>query len=121
MAKKVIAIDLDQRSKLSKIIIRQGSDSGALKVVELTAAQRPDECPKPREPQAKSDRQKKDNDIHGAATASFRSAALFLRIRTVPLRRTALSVTSTDEPDIAAAAIKGVTKPATASGTATKL
>ena len=37
------------------------------------------------------------------------------------LSRNALSVTITEEPDIASAAISGVTRPATATGTAMRL
>ena len=42
-------------------------------------------------------------------------------MRPPPRARRALSVTSIDEPDIAAAAISGVARPAIATGTATAL
>jgi hypothetical protein len=65
----------------------------------LAVAQRPEESRKPGQPEGKRDRYEIDQHIHDARLA-----------------RSALRVTSTDEPNIAAAAISGVTKPAIATG-----
>lgn len=114
-------IDLNQSAAFSQIVVRQSSDRGTLEIVELTVAQRPDKCTEPGKPKAKRDRQKKNDDVHDAAASCSGCVVCRLTDCAAPLRRTAFSVTSTDEPDIAAAAINGVTRPATASGTAIRL
>src|SRR6185437_6822390 len=90
---------------LLNVIVREHPERGAVDIAILAGLERPQECEQPAETQGKCDRQQIDQNIHDFT----------------PRARNALSVTSIDEPDIASAAISGVTAPAIATGTATAL
>lgn len=100
------------------VAIVKYAKGGAIDVVILTAAQRPQKAGQRRKAEEQCQGNKKDQDIH-LATAGF-SATRFVSCfrRVAGLTRKALSVTTSEEPDIARAAIRGVTIPNIASGTA---
>lgn len=76
-------------------------------IVELMRPQGPDEGRQARRAQAQRNWDKHEQNLHEASSQSR--------------NRRAFSVTETELSDMAKAAIRGVTKPATASGTATTL
>ncbi len=96
---------LDRR--LVGLVIGEGAPGRAIEIVILTTVQRPQKAEQANEAQCKSEWNQIEQDLHQIAS--------LLRARS------ALSMTSTDEPDIAAAAISGVTRPAIATGTARTL
>src|SRR5690348_10896583 len=103
----------------SDIVIRQHSQCCTLEVVVLAGTHRPQECRKAGE----SEQQRHRHQIkqHGHATAPVVAGPLAAaggdsREPAFRRARSALRVTMTEEPDIAAAAISGVTPPAIASG-----
>lgn len=86
------------------ILVVEHAMRRAFEIVELATLHRPDKRCKPEQPEPQRQRHEEDENVHAA----------------LPDRR-ALSVTRIDEPDIASAAISGVTNPAIATGTATAL
>lgn len=84
------------------LIVNQDAQRGAIQIVELAAAQRPEKGTKPQKTKPKRNGDEKGNSGHFAAAFS----------------RKALATTITEEPDMASAAIKGVTSPMIAIGTA---
>ena len=78
---------------------------GPVEILELAALQRPEEGPQPDQAQAQRDRDQHRQPVHFAALA----------------RRSELPITSSELVDMATAAISGVTRPAIASGTASRL
>jgi len=95
----------DDLANMLVIIVNQDTNRGPIKIIELRGAYRPEKRGQPPQPQGKRDWYKEGNAGHRAAVRN----------------RRALATTSNEEPDIAKAAIKGVTMPAIASGTARKL
>lgn len=93
---------------LSRLIVGDRPPGGAIEIIILAVLERPEKGRKA-EP-AKRDRKRHqiEQDLHQAVSLCRRA-------------RKALSITSSDEPDIAAAAISGVARPAMASGTASAL
>jgi len=91
---------------LTGFVIRDRAPSRAFEVVILAAPERPEECQQPDKTQSQRKRHEDHQDFHDIP----RGCAL-----------SAFSMTSRDEPDIAAAAISGVTRPAIAIGTASRL
>lgn len=93
---------------LSRLIVGDRPPGGAIEIVILAVPEGPEKGRKA-EP-AKRDRKRHqiEQDFHQAGPLCRRA-------------RKAFSITSSDEPDIAAAAISGVTRPAIASGTASAL
>jgi len=87
------------------IILDQDTHGGAVEILELAIANRPEECRETRKAKAEGERDEQQDAVH----------------RTAPLNRSALATTNSDDPDIAAAAINGVTWPRIASGTAIAL
>ena len=107
---------------LFEIIVRKHAKRCALQIVELSVANRPDEREQPGQAQTQRQRHEIDEDVHGrTATARGTSFDAATAARGIRRSRKALSVTRIEEPDIAAAAINGVTKPAIATGTAIAL
>lgn len=101
-----------------QIVVQQDAQRGAIHVVILFRPQRPEEAGQTSQTQGERQRNEVDEDVHDRFPTERRGAgASECRDRA----RSALSVTSNDEPDIAAAAINGVTKPAIAIGTANVL
>src|SRR5689334_18558827 len=94
---------------LRAIILRNGTPCGPIQIIVLATLQRPEKADKPGEPKEQSKRNKIDQDFHGNSFPAGDRA------------RSEFNITRSDEPDIAAAAINGVVKPATAIGTARKL
>ena len=90
-----------------RLVVSDGSPGRAVKVVILSALQRPEEAEQADKAQRKSKRHQDNQNFH---QTTYHARAL-----------SALSITMTDEPDIAAAAIRGVTSPAIAIGTARTL
>jgi len=91
-----------------QIVVGDRAPGGAVEIVELAASERPQEGRKAEAAEREGERNEIDKDVHRAAPPRSRALSAF-------------SVTRTDEPDMASAAISGVTKPATASGTAIRL
>lgn len=93
---------------LRRLIVGDRPPGGTIEIVILTVPERPQKGRKA-EP-AKRDRKRHqiEQDFHQIVSLRRRA-------------RKALSITSSDEVDIAAAAISGVTKPAMATGTASAL
>ena len=88
----------------TNIIIREHAQRGTLDVAILAAAQGPQEGGQTGQAQPQRHRHEINQHVHGRSLA-----------------RNALSVTEIDEPDIASAAINGVTAAKIAIGTATAL
>jgi hypothetical protein len=94
---------------MSRLIIRNSAPGSALKIVILTAPERPEEPEQTDEPEPERQGYKDDEHFHQSLRCVARRAPR------------ALSITSSEEPDMAAAAMRGVTNPATAIGTARRL
>ena len=87
------------------VLVDQDAVGGAFGVVELAMAQGPEERDEPGEAEAERDRYQEEQAVHLTALASRRE----------------LATTISELADIAAAAISGVSRPASASGTARTL
>src|SRR5512140_3590542 len=92
-------------SHILNVIIRQHTQGSAVDIIVLAALERPQEGKEAGEAQPQRHRHQIDQDVHDR----------------LPRARSAFSVTSSDDPDIANAAIKGVTAPEIAIGTAIAL
>lgn len=88
------------------IVFIEDALRGAFEIVELTAAQRPEESG-----------QSQEAENHGQGNQKQKAVHHFLP----RARRIALPMTRIEEDDIAIAAISGVTSPAIANGTARRL
>lgn len=86
-------------------IVDQDAHRSALEVIKLPVAHCPEESSQTDQPEAESNRDEQQDAVHRTAARS----------------RNALATTSSDEPDMARAAMSGVTSPAIASGTAMAL
>lgn len=93
------------RIRLRFIVVDENADCGAVKVVILAGTQRPEEKGQSAQPEQQRTRDEDGETVHRAARR----------------RRSALATTIIEDPDMASAAINGVTTPATASGTAMTL
>src|SRR5262245_1084846 len=95
------------------VVILQDTDRRALDIVILAAAQRPEEGGKPGEAEQQSHRDQIDEHVHGERRRGVSAPVGVADARqpSSPWRRarSALSVTRIEEPDIATAAISGVT------------
>jgi hypothetical protein len=89
--------------------VLQGPPAGPLEIVELAGPQGPQEACQPEATEAEGDRHEPRECSH-FSVPFFRCAS-----------RKALAVTASEDADMAIAAIRGVTRPATASGTNTRL
>src|SRR5690606_35590785 len=87
------------------LVVEQDAIGRAFRIVELAMAQRPEKRGEPREAEAERNRYQEQQAVHLTALAS----------------RSELATTTSELADIAAAAISGVSRPATASGTANTL
>ncbi len=107
------------------IAVVENTDRGSLHVVILAAPQRPKEGCEPGEAEQQRHGYQVDQHGHGdrAPGTDVCGEAADPGARSSPRRRTrnALTVTRIEEPDIATAAINGVTRPAIAIGTAMAL
>lgn len=92
----------------SRLIVGDRPPGGAIQIVILTVLEGPEKGGKPKGAEHDRKRNQIDQDFHQIVSLCRRA-------------RKALSITSSDEVDIAAAAISGVTRPAIASGTASAL
>src|SRR6478735_7660929 len=97
----------------TQVVIPQNAPARSLEIAELAGAHAPEEGRQPQQSETECQGEQDHQDIHDATP-------VFCRGRPRPAR-SALSVTTSDEPDIATAATSGVAKPATAIGTATAL
>lgn len=88
-------------------MIGENSAGVAFRVLVLARAHGPDEGAQAQQADADAERSQEQQEAHGRFPAT--------------VRRSALRVTARDEPDIARAAMKGLTKPAIAAGVATRL
>lgn len=93
---------------LSRLIVGDRPPGGAIEIIILAVLERPQKG-------RKAERAKRDRKRHQIEQDFHQAVSLCRRARK------ALSITSSDEVDIAAAAISGVTRPAIASGTASAL
>ena len=97
---------LTRRSIIGRsLVLDQDAQRGAIKIVELAAAQRPEKGPQSKQAKPQRNRDQDQDACHFAA----------------PFNRKALATTMTEEPDMASAAINGVTIPMIAIGTAMTL
>ncbi|CAN5261379.1 hypothetical protein BH10PSE14_BH10PSE14_10830 [soil metagenome] len=87
------------------IVVDQDANRRTVEILELRRAHSPEERGKPAKPECQRDRDEKRYAGHRVARR----------------KRNALATTSSDEPDMASAAISGVTIPAIAIGTASML
>src|SRR6476620_1485234 len=86
-------------------VVGENVDRRRVEIVELPAPDRPHERPDRHAEQQQADRHQQQKNRHGSGR----------------VRRSALAVTVSDDSAMPSAAIHGVTSPATASGTASKL
>src|SRR5690606_34790471 len=110
-------------------VVEQDARRRTVEVVILTVAQRPEEGGQRNTAEEKRQRHEIDETAHRHAPAKsgtageesasdvFRAERLLLPVRS----RSELATTMMDESDMASAAIRGVTRPAIASGSATAL
>ena len=89
------------------VVVEQDAVAGAVEIVELAGLQRPQEGGQAEQAQHQGQRDQPDAGRPSARAARF--------------RRSALTMTRSDEVDMAIAATSGVTRPATASGTVSRL
>ena len=92
-----------------RLVIGDGAPGRALEIVILAALQRPEKSEQADQPEAERQRHQDHQHFHHDLPCATRRA------------RSAFSMTRIEEPDIAAAAISGVTTPLIAIGTASKL
>src|SRR5262245_25005730 len=92
-----------------RLVVRDGAPGCAVEIVELAALQRPEKARKTQRAEPERQRHQINQHFHQRTSKPARRA------------RSAFSITSTDEPDIAIAAINGVARPAIATGTANAL
>src|SRR4051794_22423374 len=91
------------------IVVGDGAPGRAVEILVLTVLERPEKREETGETEPERERHENDEDFHqDLRTATERA-------------RSAFTMTRIDEPDIAAAAISGVTMPLMASGTASTL
>ena len=88
-----------------RILINQDAQGCTIQIFKLAATKRPEKGAKAQQAEPESNRDEEGDPRHFAA----------------PFRRRALATTITDEPDMASAAISGVTMPMIAMGTAITL
>ena len=87
------------------VLVDQDTERRTVEIVELARANRPEKGGQRGKAEAERERDEQGEAVHRAARR----------------RRRALATTSSEDPDIASAAISGVTRPAIASGTARTL
>lgn len=95
----------DSCSPTCLILIDEDPQRRSVKVVKLSGTHGPEERRKPRKAKRKRNGDQDENAVH----------------RATRFRRRALATTSSDDPDMAAAATSGVTRPVIAKGTASAL
>lgn len=91
------------------LVILQDAVSRAFQVVELARTQRPEKSAQTDQPKEQRNRNEPRKGAHGAS------------LIVIARSRTAFTVTRIEDVDIANAAIKGVTRPAAATGTKIRL
>lgn len=89
------------------LVVDQNSVCGAVEILVLAGAKAPEECRQTQRPETNRARYQNHHDVHQALLCSC--------------SRKAFRVTISEEPDIASAAISGVSRPAAAAGAAIKL
>src|ERR1700731_4211082 len=92
-----------------RLVTGDRAPGGALEIVILPAPQRPEKSEQADETKPERQRHQNDHHFHHALPLATRRA------------RSAFSITKSEEPDIAAAAINGVTTPLIAIGSASRL
>ena len=98
------------RSRRCRLVVVGDRAPGcSVEIIILAALQRPEEADETGKSKRKGQRDQDDHHFHDEVSSATRRA------------RSAFSITRIDDPDIAAAAISGVTTPLMASGTARKL
>ncbi len=90
---------------VGRFIVEQDAVGGAFQILVLAGAERPQEDREAAAAEQQARTEQVKDDVH--------------QVR--PCRRKLFASTTSDEPDIAAAASQGVTNPATASGTISAL
>jgi len=97
------------QSQRRSIVVGDGPPGGAIEILILSILERPEKREEAGKAEAQCQRHENDEDFHqDLRTATERA-------------RSAFTMTRIEEPDIAAAAISGVTMPLIASGTASTL
>src|SRR5437868_6827601 len=91
------------------LVVRDRPPPCSLEIIVLAVPERPKKSCKANEPEQQRQRNEKYQNFHQPSSCVPRCA------------RSAFSITSRDEPDIAAAATSGVASPAIAKGTASRL
>ena len=115
----LVALHVSRRGKPAKhsvglgltswLVVRDGAPGRAFEIVILSTFERPEKPEQTDKPEAKGQRYENHEYFHHDLPGATRRA------------RSAFSITSSEEPDIAAAAIRGVTTPLMAIGTASRL
>ena len=98
-----------RRALRDRLIIQDRAPRRTFEIVILPAFQGPEEPKQTDQPKPQRQRHENDEHLHHDLPCATRRA------------RSAFSITSREEPDIAAAAIRGVTTPLMAMGTANRL
>ena len=104
---------------LMALVIVENPLAGAVEIIVLTRLEAPEERPQGADTHHQGDRNQKEQARHARAFCNSRVDSGWPARRN--LSRSALPTTTNDEADIAIAARRGVTCPATASGTASAL
>jgi hypothetical protein len=122
--KRPVTIDLCSKRKnqlassVTHVAVIENSHGSAVKVFILTCAQGPEEGDEADSTKSKCCRNQEQQDVHAGSSRvdgarrtepSDRGSAVRSRERCVPPALKAFSVTSIDDPDMASAAISGVT------------
>jgi hypothetical protein len=123
------------------VIVGQNAKRGAVEIVVLAAFERPQEGDQPGEPKHERERDEVEQDVHDTSSTAVGATSprifasgytrgtaiagagnsLNCSPRIGSRARNAFRVTRIEEPDMATAAIRGVTRPAIAIGTAKAL
>ncbi len=97
-----------------QVVVQEDPVGRPLKIIILTGFERPQKCEQAAQAQTQRDGNEEQQGRHqpSPSTGAFPARAV---------RRKAFRVTMTEEADMAMAAIRGVTSPDTATGTAMRL
>ena len=99
---------------VGRVIVEEDLEPGSLEIVELARSQR--------EPEYRADQEDEDDRERDEEIENFHRVYPARRLAAPRLlRRSALSTTASELPDIPIPAIQGVTRPAAAAGTAARL
>src|SRR5262245_53070806 len=111
------------RRSIGDVVVREHAQGRPFHVVVLAALERPQEGGEAEQTEAQRGGDEVDEHVHAGLGLGWSAGATACGAGSARRRaaRSALSVTISEEPDMATAAISGVARPAMAIGTATAL